>query len=116
MPPAFDKMATVTASTLRLPAHVGGKRGAPTTQIASLPITPIDPVDAELRSRLNLTTPVTLFQTSAQGVKNVSGGTLDLVSSDSLVVGTVTYAIRALEVWEWKSVTHYTIVLEKAEQ
>lgn len=114
--PSWDKMATATASTLRPPAHVGGKRGAPVAQIASMKITTIDTVDAELRSRLNLTTPHTLYQTSAQGVKGVASGTLDLTPSDSLVSGGVTYAIRALESWEWRSVKHYTIILEKSEQ
>lgn len=59
----FARLATVTASTKRSPAVVGGKRGAPALNLTGLKCTPLDPVDAETRQRLGLDTPHELKQT-----------------------------------------------------
>jgi len=63
--------------------------------IASLSCTPLDPVDAELRTRLGLDTPHELLQTF------VEGG-LDIEEGDVLVVGSTEYPIRAVEDWDWR--------------
>jgi hypothetical protein len=62
---SFNRTATVSASTKRAGAVASGLRGAPTTNLASLKITPLDPVDAELRQRLTLKTPNQVYQTFA---------------------------------------------------
>jgi hypothetical protein len=64
---AMRRMLTVTASTKRSPAIVGGKRGAPATKLASIQCTPLDPVDPELRQRLALNTPHELLQSFVDG-------------------------------------------------
>ena len=62
--PGFRRMANTTASTKR-PARVGssGKRANPEINLSGLKCTPLDPVDPELRKRLELDTPHTLLQT-----------------------------------------------------
>lgn len=94
MTDAFDLMATVTASTKRNPASVSGVRGAPATNISSLSCLPLDPVDAEIRGRVELSTPAELLQTVARDG-------LDIKEGDRLVVSGTEYAIRAVEDWYW---------------
>ncbi len=64
---AMRRFLTITASTKRTPAMAGGKRGAPTTNLATLTCTPLDPVDSELAKRLELDTPHELLQSFADG-------------------------------------------------
>lgn len=61
----FNRWATVRASTKRSPDISSGKRGSPTTNISSLKCTPLTPVDPELRQRMGLETPHTLWQSTA---------------------------------------------------
>lgn len=88
------RFLTVTASTKRAPAVASGKRGTPTTQVASLRCTPLDPVDAELRQRLALSTPHELLQTFTAETNIVEG--------DILTVGGTDYPIRACGEWTWR--------------
>jgi hypothetical protein len=60
---AFQKQATVSASTKRSPAIASGKRGTPATLLTGLSCTPLDPVDPEISRRLGLDTPHELLQT-----------------------------------------------------
>ena len=46
--PSFARMASVTASTKRLPAVSGAKRGEPAENVASLKCTPLDPVQDQV--------------------------------------------------------------------
>jgi len=92
--PSFTRLATVTASTKRSPALADGKRGAPTTNLPSLSCTPLDPVDPELRQRLQLDTPHELLQTFIDG-------SLDVHEGDILVVVNIEYPIRACADWTW---------------
>lgn len=59
----FARMASVTCSTKRSPAVTSGKRGTPTTKLASLTCTPLDPVSSETAVYLNIKTPYTTRQT-----------------------------------------------------
>ena len=43
----FRRMCSVTASTKRSPAMVGGTRGEPVTKLASIKCTPIDPINGK---------------------------------------------------------------------
>ena len=103
--PAFDNMASVTASTKRPPAVSSGKRGAPVENVASLSCTPLDPVDPELRQRLGLDTPHELLQTF------VDDG-VDIVEGDILVVSSTEYPIKAVGSWTWQSTSYVHLVLE----
>ncbi len=88
------RFLTVTASTKRAPAVSGGKRGTPAAHLAGVACTPLDPVDAELRQRLQLNTPHELLQSF------VDGG-LDIREGDWLVVAGEEYPIRDVEEWAW---------------
>ncbi len=64
---AFKRLATVTAATKRSPALTSGVRGAMTINLIGVRCTPLDPVDAERRSRLKLNTPNELLETFVDG-------------------------------------------------
>ena len=63
--PSFTRLATVTASTKRTPAAVGAIRGQPAQVLASIDITPLDPVDQELRAKVGVNSAHELLQTFA---------------------------------------------------
>jgi len=63
----IKSLLRVTASTKRQPAISSGKRGTPVTKLTGVKCTPLDPVDPELRNRLELDTPHELLQTIADG-------------------------------------------------
>lgn len=90
---AFLRQLTVTASTKRNPAIASGKRsGTTTTQIASLKVSPLDPVSAELRNRLDIDTPHELLQCFTKGSHAILEG-------DILVVAGLEYPIKAVADW-----------------
>lgn len=61
---AFQRMASVTASTKRPPALSNGLRsGTAVTNLASIKITPLDPITAEVAQRLALESPVRMLET-----------------------------------------------------
>lgn len=97
-------MATVTASTMRAPAISGGKRGTPTTQVAALKCTPLDPVDPELRQRLALDTPHELLQTCTAET--------DIREGDVLTVSGTDYPIRSCAEWSWRGGSYRQLILE----
>lgn len=106
MPNSFARMASVTASTKRrVFDEAEGKVTAPTTNVASLSCTPLDPVDPELRERLALDTPHELLQTFTTET--------DIKDGDILVVAGKDYPIRAVADWTWdSSETFLMLVLE----
>lgn len=103
---SFDRLATETASTKRSPGISEGRRGEPTTQIASLSCTPLDPVDAEIRERLALDAPHELLQTFVTGAPDIREG-------DILVYGSVEYPIRSCAEWKWRDTTYLHLVVEE---
>lgn len=82
------RIASVTAATKRA-VLTGQKRAAATTFLTSLKITPLDPVDPEVRVTLNLNTPHELLQTTINGSP-------DILEGDILVVGSKEYPIRSV--------------------
>jgi hypothetical protein len=60
---AFSLLASVSCSTKRSPATSGGKRGAPAEHLTGLSCTPLDPVDAETETHMEVKTPYTTRQT-----------------------------------------------------
>ncbi|GIK42444.1 MAG: hypothetical protein BroJett011_62770 [Chloroflexota bacterium] len=106
MSKAFERQATVTASTKRSPNVSGGKRGAPATNIATLACTPLDPVQPEIAFRQGLENPFELLETF------VDGG-LDIREGDILVVGSTEYAIKAAAEWTWRDSEYLRLLLEE---
>jgi hypothetical protein len=95
MSQAIQRLMKVTASTERA-SMTSGKRGTPTTKLASVLCLPIDPVPAgEARDhllRMGLGSPIALYQT-------LTAGGQDIISGDTLTVGSQDYAIRLVETW-----------------
>jgi len=104
---SFSRMATVEASTKRVPAITGGKRGEATTFIASLFCTPLDPVDAEIMRRLNLGTAHELLQTFVDATHDIREGDHLVVKSSGKA-----YPVRATEDWAWRKGTYRRLVIE----
>lgn len=108
MTSSFTRLLTKTASVKRA-AISGGKRGDPTTVIASLSCMPLMPVDAETRNRLYLDTPHQLYQTMVAGTQTIKRG--DVVTVDG-----VDYPVATVEPWPFKSGDPRTrLILEKLE-
>lgn len=105
----FGRGATITASTKRSPAASGGKRGVPTTFIATLQCAPLDPVDPETRQRLAINTPHELLQTF------VDAG-LDILEGDILVVDSVDYPIRSAAQWSWRGSEFVHLIIEELKR
>lgn len=105
----FGRGATVTASTKRSPAASGGKRGTPTTFIASLRCAPLDPVDPETRQRLAINTPHELLQTF------VDAG-LDIQEGDILVVDSEEYPIPSAAQWSWRGSEFVHLIIEELKR
>jgi hypothetical protein len=101
---SFARLARVTASTKRA-TMTSGKRGAPTTNIASLMCTPLDPVDPEVRQRLVLDTPGEILQTFVDN-------DIDIVQGDTLVVGSKEYPVKAVADWVWRHTTYRQLIVE----
>lgn len=106
---SFAHMATVTASTKRIPAISSGKRGTPVTNIASLKCTPLDPIGtqpgAEVTRNPTLGTPGNVLETFVDA-------TVDIVAGDRLVVGTREYPVRVVEDWTWLGGTYRRVVVD----
>ena len=61
---SFRRMAQMDASTKRNPAPTAdGKRSLPVVYLAGLRCMPLDPVDGEMKRRLELESPYTMKQT-----------------------------------------------------
>ena len=104
----FTLMATVTGSTKRTPAVSSGKFGVAVENIASLKCFPLDPVSAEIATRMGLDTPLELLQTF------VEGG-LDIVEGDILTVAGKDYPIKAVSDWLWRedNANYLRLILEQ---
>jgi hypothetical protein len=64
---AARRLMTVTASTKRAPALSSGRRGELVAVLTGIKCTPLDPIDPELRQRLDLRTPHELLGTFVDG-------------------------------------------------
>jgi hypothetical protein len=105
---AFSRMATVTASTKRTVASAG-KITAPTTNLASLQVTPLYPVDPEIKQRLALNTPHELLQCFTEGAPDVKEG-------DVLVVAGIDYPIKSVADWAGLSGSYKLMVVENLKK
>jgi hypothetical protein len=101
---AFTRMCTVTASTKRTPAISSGKIGALATQVAGLTCTPLDPVSAEIRTRMGLESAHEVVQTFTEET--------DIREGDYLVVSGKEYPIRAVAEWTWRGRVYRHLIME----
>lgn len=86
----LQRICTVSASTKRAEKVVGAQKyTAAATYLTGLRITPLDPVDPELRATLDLQTPAELLQTTVNGAP-------DIIEGDVLVVASREYPIRSV--------------------
>lgn len=91
-------IATVKASTKRTPPPSGGKVGAPITQLPTVYVAPLMPVNPETVNTDVLESPRTAKETFVfADHENVLP---DIVEGDLLVIGSVTYIIRTAPPWE----------------
>ena len=108
--PAFQHMATDTATVKRPPALVAGKRGAPVAvENLSLAILPLMPLDAQVRASIPLDTPHQLYVTYTEG------SNINLTEGDLLVVDSVEYPIRRIAKWPYDDFSYYEIIVEVLE-
>lgn len=105
----FLRAATLTASTKRSPALSAGKRGTPSTWLASFRCTPLDPVDPETRQRLGLLTPHEVLESYADGG-------LDILEGDLLVVDEAEYPIRSVGEWAWRGSNYVHMIVEELKR
>ena len=89
---AFSRMASVTASTKRSPAAVGGKVGTQVTNIASLAILPLMPAGIEIAEYYRLQSPREAYVTYTQA-------TTDVLEGDTLTVGGADYRVSGVGPW-----------------
>lgn len=112
MSSSFARLANVTASTKRRP-FTAGVFGVYATNLASLKITPLAPVDtgraAELQRLLKLDTALRLFECYAQYDPDVLDG-------DVLVIGTKEYQIRAALPWSFRDDVRVNIIVEELKK
>lgn len=89
---AFRLMASQEASTKRSPAIAGGKIGAPVTNLASIKVTPLMPLDAETRERHEIEAASDMWVAYCEGA-------LDIDTGDILIVDSTNYYIIASGPW-----------------
>jgi hypothetical protein len=104
MSASFQKLATVTCGTKRPPSVASGKRGVPVTNLSGLKCLPLDPLDASIRTRLELDTPHELLQTMIEDGP-------DIVEGDVLTVGSDEYDIVSVAEWTWRPAATDTLLL-----
>lgn len=102
---SFSRLATVTASTKRSPAAVAGKIGAMQTNLASISIVPLMPIDPEISSTVALNSPREAKQTFVDGSE-------DVVEGDRLVVSGTEYVIRSVAEWPGDEACLHIVVEE----
>ena len=91
--PAIDKLASVSASTKRNPAPVGGKIGSPTTNLTGLSVLSPMPVTPEIKEIYEIKSPRETFVTYIEGSP-------DIVEGDILVISSTEYHIKAVGGWK----------------
>lgn len=102
---SFARLATLTVSTKRHPALVGGKRPEPVLHLSGLMCIPLMPVDSEVRLRMGLDSPHELLQTFVDGDHDIHEG-------DYLTSGGIDYPIKAVAEWPWRGGVRKHLILE----
>lgn len=108
-----NNFCTVSASTKRNPPPSGGIVGAATTNLASLLITPLWPMNQEIIQTLALNSPREFKQCYCV----TSDGTLpDIMESDILVIGANEYPVYWVGEWIDNAIPSLHIVVQEIKQ
>lgn len=106
--PAFSRLATQIASVKRA-ALSAGLGTVPVTVLTNLPCAPLDPVNAETRTRLQLDAAYEIWQTAFDSAYDIRKG-------DLLVIASTEYPVRAVESYTWRAGTYLRVFVEKVGQ
>ena len=106
--PSWAKMAVATASTMRTPALSGGKRGDPVEYLTGLLITPIEPIDDEVRASVPMDLP-------AKTLECFVDGTADVVEGDRLRSDDVFYGVIGVQKYTWRGDVFRRLLLEEVK-
>lgn len=105
--PAFDKLATKTASTKRAPAPTAGKHvGTAVTYLTELKCTPLDQTVPESLRELVINAPYVPLVTAIHGQHDIREG-------DVLLVDGIEYPIRVMRRFDWKNSEYRLLVVEE---
>jgi len=107
---SFTKLATVTASTKRIPAIASGKIGSRATNIASLKCTPIDPLSSGSQPSYD---DVDILDAHVQLFVTYCESTADIQQGDEFIVGSVSYTVKSAENWTFAGSTYLQVILTK---
>lgn len=109
---ALLMLAKAQASTKRNPAPVSGKVGAPVTHLPLVIVTEPLPPSQETRKdtleRYQIKSPVDMFT-------SYTIGTPDILNGDLLIVGEVTYNVRAAVPWRGLGADYTELILERVK-
>ena len=103
---SFAKLASVTASTKRIPTIASGKIGARVVNVVSLKCTPIDPLSPNYEDVDVLDAHVQLYVTYCES-------TTDIQQGDEFIVGSVSYTVKSAENWTFAGSTYLQVILTK---
>lgn len=101
---SFAKLATVTATTQRMGAVVGGLSGDMADSVVGFKCTPLDPLTPEIAQMAGIENFAEILQTYCQDG-------LDILEGDILITGGITYKIRAVGQWHWRPTDVNTLML-----
>ncbi|KPK91509.1 MAG: hypothetical protein AMJ88_13455 [Anaerolineae bacterium SM23_ 63] len=104
MSASFQKLATVTCGTKRATVGATGLRSAPAVYLSNLKCLPLDPLEPDIKTSLELDTPHELLQTMIEGGPDIKEG-------DTLTVGSIEYKIRSVADWTWSPSATNTLLL-----
>jgi hypothetical protein len=103
----LNNFMTATASTLRHPAIVSGKRGDPVTHLEAVKITPVMLADTKGVERITKAaglegSAVQIFEAYTESHSHTDDSSPvtqlpDIIAGDQLVIGSITYAVRWAE-------------------
>jgi hypothetical protein len=106
MTTSFARLAITPAKTVRSTFNsTTGKQGTQATSLASIFVIPLVALDGGIRERLPFKTPHMLYETYVQGNP-------DIVTGDSMVIGSSTYPIRSIRKLPFGNDTRLQLILE----
>lgn len=106
-------LATVTASTKRPPAAAGGKVGAPATHLASLAVTPFQPLNPELV--LDAVINDAREARRCYAFANSAGALPDVREGDILTVAGTDYAVRSVAEYNRAADGYVRLIVEETK-
>lgn len=109
---SFSKLSTVTATTQREGAPVGGIAGAMADVEVAFKCTPLDPFSPGGPYKLGDTFKTKNLEAFVELLITFCEGGLDVLEGDTLTpVGGVTYKVRAVGQWHWRPADANTLAV-----